>query len=82
MELRRTRQEPQTCRWSVPTLLMPRPYWLSAEKALWCCWNDRQIVVLTSTDVCHTCPMWKSRGKAAERIDAIPAQGAMPFREP
>jgi hypothetical protein len=61
---------------------MPRPYWLSAERALWCCWNDQQIVVLNSTDVCRDCPMWRRRQAFAERIEAIPAEGAMPFHEP
>jgi hypothetical protein len=76
------RHTPQSCQWSVPTLLMPRPYWLSASDAPWSCWNDRQIVVLSSTDICLTCPMWKPHEEDNGRIQTFPRQGAMPFREP
>lgn len=73
---------PQSCHWSVQTLLMPRPYWLSANDASWCCWNDRQIVVLDSTDVCRACQVWKPCDSDSGRLEPIPRQGAMPFREP
>ena len=73
---------PQSCHWSVPTLLMPKPYWLSADDAPWCCWNDRQILVLDFTDFCRTCPIWKPREGEAGRVDAVPPLGAIPFREP
>ena len=76
------RQAPQSCNWSVPTLLMPRPYWFSASDSPWCCWNDRQILVLTSTEICLTCPLWKPRQADAGHIEAVPRQGAMPFQEP
>jgi hypothetical protein len=61
---------------------MPRPYWYSADDAPWCCWNDRQIIVLTSTEICETCPVWKARQSEGPPIGPIPAPGAMPFREP
>lgn len=82
MKLLPMRHVPQSCHWSVPTLLMPRPYWLSAADDPWCCWNDRQIVVLSSTEICGTCPLWKPRNMDAGNIEAVPPQGAMPFREP
>ena len=77
-----TRQTPQSCHWSVPTLFMPRPYWLLAADAPWCCWNDRQIIPLDSTEICLTCPMWKAREGQAGKADPVPRPGAMPFREP
>jgi hypothetical protein len=78
------RHTPWSCHWSVPTLLMPRPYWLSASDAPWSCWNDRQIVVLSSTDICGTCPLWRRREGHQGRgtVEAVPREGAMPFREP
>ena len=82
MKLLPMRQTPQNCHWSVPTLLMPRPYWFSADDDPWCCWNDRQIVVLTSTDICRTCPMWKPSERESSAVRSLPAAGAMPFREP
>ena len=75
-------QTPQSCHWSVPTLLMPRPYWLSADDSPWCCWNDQQIVVLESTEICRACSMWKAREADAFTVGTIPAPGAMPFHEP
>ena len=51
----------QDCHWSVPTLLMPRPYWLSAWDDPWSCWNDRDIKVLQSTDGCQNCPLFRER---------------------
>jgi hypothetical protein len=77
------RHVPQSCHWSVPTLLMPRPYWLAAGDSPWCCWNQEQIVVLTSTEVCETCPLWKRRrGPETLKAGDVPRKGALPFREP
>ena len=76
------RHTPQSCHWSVPTLLMPRPYWLSASDCPWCCWNDRQLLVLSTTEICRTCPMWKPRDADAGKLEPVPRPGAMPFREP
>ena len=72
----------QTCEWSVPTLFMPGPYWLAAWDDPWCCWNDKQLLVLPSTEICETCPMWKPREEEPGKDHPIPAPGAMPFRMP
>jgi len=61
---------------------MPRPYWLSATDAPWCCWNDQQIIPLDSTEICAACPMWKPREESDGAVDPLPKAGAMPFRTP
>jgi hypothetical protein len=73
---------PHTCHWSVPTLFMPRPYWLSATDADWCCWNDRQIVVLESSETCKSCPQWTARQFDVGLAAMSPRPGAMPLRLP
>jgi hypothetical protein len=65
----------QDCHWSVPTLLMPRPYWLSAWDDPWSCWNDRDVKVLPSTDGCQNCPMFRERAHDAR--PARPPEGAV-----
>jgi hypothetical protein len=70
-------QHVQTCHWSVPTILMPRPFWLSAGESPWCCWNERDVRVLTSTTECESCPMWKPREVEHAHEGAIPPKGAM-----
>ncbi len=82
MKIVPVRQTPQSCHWSVPTLLMPRPYWLSATDAPWCCWNAREIVVLSSTDTCLTCPIWKAKGPETAKSSDVSPEGAVAFREP
>ena len=69
-----------SCHWSVPTILMPRPYWLSASDASWCCWNNQDIWVLTSTEGCHVCPLWKPRGHPHEEDAAMRPKGAVPLQ--
>jgi hypothetical protein len=68
-------QHVQNCFWSVPTLLMPRPYWLEAADAPWSCWTEGHVTVLTSTDPCANCPKWRQR--TSIRI-AVPPEGAEP----
>jgi hypothetical protein len=70
----------QDCHWSVPTLLMPRPYWYSAWEAPWSCWNNHDIRVLDSTDVCENCPMWRPRAAHAGIGREVPPEGAVPYR--
>ena len=82
MQLLPMRHVPQTCHWSVPTLFMPAPYWLAAWDAPWCCWADRQLLVLGSTAICETCPLWRPREIEAGKVEAVPPRGAMPFRAP
>ena len=74
-------QTPQSCHWSVPTLFMPRPYWLFAWDSPWSCWNDRAIWVLASTETCVKCPLWKPRGVGHGQADAVPPKGAVPLTE-
>jgi hypothetical protein len=71
----------QDCHWSVPTLLMPRPYWLSAWDEPWSCWNDRDIKVLPSTEGCQNCPLFRERAIPHRADGAIPPKGAMPLRQ-
>ena len=59
----------QDCHWAVPTLLMPRPYWLSAWDSPWSCWNDRDVKVLQSTDGCQNCPLFRERAVPHALID-------------
>jgi len=67
----------QDCCWSVPTLLMPRPYWLSAWDAPWSCWNERAIAVLTSTEGCEICPLWRARVASQGIGWTVPPEGAV-----
>ena len=68
-------QHVQNCLWSVPTLLMPRPYWLEAADAPWSCWTEGHVTVLQSTEVCSMCPKWRQRTEA--RV-CVPPEGAEP----
>jgi len=68
---------PQNCHWSVLTLLMPPPYWLSATDAPWCCWNDRGVAPLASTAVCEHCPLWQPRRVEHGASAALPPAGAV-----
>ena len=72
---------PQSCHWSVPTLFMPRPYWLSAWDSPWTCWNDGAIWELTSTDRCLECPLWKPRDVGHGEADAVPPKGAVALND-
>ena len=67
----------QDCHWSVPTLLMPRPYWFSAWDSPWSCWNDHDVKVLPSTDRCQNCPMFRERALSAEHYDDVQPKGAI-----
>jgi hypothetical protein len=67
----------QDCHWSVPTLLMPRPYWLAAWDDPWSCWNDRDVKVLQTTDACQNCPLFRER-TVAHHVDG-PPRGAVPL---
>ena len=71
-----------SCHWSVPTLLMPRPFWLSAWDSPWSCWNGREILVLTSTEGCPQCPLWEPRRVAHGHKDAIPPEGGVSLPAP
>jgi hypothetical protein len=67
----------QGCHWAVPTLLMPRPYWLSAWDAPWSCWNTRAATVLMDTTACEACPLWRERRLPHCAEGAIPPAGAV-----
>ena len=69
-----------SCHWSVPTLLMPWPYWTSALDSPWSCWNYRAVAVLRSTEGCQHCPMWRPRQVVHGEEGAIPPVGAVPMR--
>ena len=65
------------CHWSVPTLLMPRPFWYDAGDSMWSCWNDREIRILSSTTECETCPLWKPREPEQAHDASIRPSGAV-----
>lgn len=65
------------CHWSVPTLFMPSPYWLFAWETPWCCWNEHEIVVLSTTDGCAECPLWKPRDGPQDLKGALRPEGAV-----
>jgi hypothetical protein len=70
-------QHVHECHWSVPTLLMPPPYWYAAWDDAWSCWNDRDIRILHSTEVCQRCPLFRKREAGREKTQAIPPRGAI-----
>jgi SAM-dependent methyltransferase len=49
------------CRWAMPTLFLPAPYWWDAEACPWACVREGVPRILDSTDVCPDCPYWTSR---------------------
>ncbi len=71
----------QDCHWSVPTLLMPRPYWYSAWDAPWSCWNNRDVMVLQSTEICENCPLFRERARPHALFDDhIAPDGSIPLK--
>jgi hypothetical protein len=58
--------------------MMPWPYWTSASDRPWTCWNYRAIMILSSTEGCHRCPMWTAR-QVVHSESAIPPVGAIPL---
>jgi hypothetical protein len=69
-------QHVQDCHWGMPTLLTPRPYWYSAWDDPWSCWNDRDLRILHSTEVCRQCPFFRER-EAGETAETVPPRGAI-----
>jgi hypothetical protein len=51
-------QSVQTCRWGVPTLLLPWPLWCDTAKAEWSCTADPAPWLLADPAVCRTCARW------------------------
>jgi len=50
-----------TCRWAVPTLFLPAPFWWEAEDRPWACLREATPRVLETTEVCADCPYWEAR---------------------
>jgi hypothetical protein len=50
-----------TCRWAIPTLFLPAPYWWDAEDRPWACVRDGAPRALETTEVCTDCPYWEPR---------------------
>jgi len=59
-----TEQTARQCRWAVPTLFLPLPFWLEASDTPWTCRRDPTERPLESTDECCTCPRWEQRAQA------------------
>ena len=55
---------PQRCRWAMPTLDLPLPYWLDAWDSPWSCRRDPNPRVLESSLDCQACPRWEERAEA------------------
>jgi SAM-dependent methyltransferase len=51
------------CRWAMPTLFLPRPYWWDAEAKPWACVREAVPRILETTEVCADCPYWEARRK-------------------
>ena len=49
------------CRWATPTLFVPPPDWLEAERCPWTCVRDAGPVALVTTVACASCPRWELR---------------------
>jgi 2,3-bisphosphoglycerate-dependent phosphoglycerate mutase len=49
-----------TCRWAVPTLFVPVPFWWEAEDRPWTCVRGAPRT-LETTEVCADCPYWEPR---------------------
>jgi SAM-dependent methyltransferase len=44
------------CRWAVPTVSLPAPYWWDAERCPWACVREGAPRILETTEVCSDCP--------------------------
>jgi hypothetical protein len=53
------RRHAATCRWAVPTLLLPAPFWFEAERAPWGCVRGTTPRLLASTQSCADCAFWE-----------------------
>jgi hypothetical protein len=49
------------CRWAVPTLFLPAPFWWAAEARPWSCVRHGTPRVLETTEACAGCPSWEPR---------------------
>lgn len=49
------------CRWGVPTIQLPWPFWYAAADDAWTCTCNGVPRILHDPDVCHACRRWTSR---------------------
>jgi hypothetical protein len=47
-----------TCRWAVPTIFLPAPFWWQAEDRPWACVRGETPRLLETTEACAECPHW------------------------
>jgi hypothetical protein len=66
------------CRWAMPSLFLPAPYWWNAEGYPWACVRDGVPRILDTTEVCADCPYWEAHPKAK----AEPGDSAKPEPPP
>jgi SAM-dependent methyltransferase len=52
------------CRWAMPALFLPAPYWWDAERCPWACVGEAVPRILETTEVCTDCPYWEAHPKA------------------
>jgi len=64
-----------TCRWGMPTLFLPAPYWWDAEDRPWACVRDGTPRVLETTEACADCPYWepRERGESTAPVTMVAA---------
>lgn len=46
------------CRWGVPTIQLPWPFWYAAAADAWTCRRNDVPRILHDSDVCRACPRW------------------------
>lgn len=46
------------CRWGVPTLQLPWPFWYAAARDAWTCTRNGVARILHDPDVCRACRRW------------------------
>jgi len=58
------------CRWAVPTVFLPAPFWWEAEDRPWACVREGTPRTLETTEVCADCPYWEPRTREQPALPA------------
>jgi hypothetical protein len=62
------------CRWAIPTVFLPRPYWLLAETSPWTCVRHTPPLALVTTERCADCERWQLMSMHEATPDSSKAQ--------
>ena len=65
------RRNAGNCRWAVPTLFMPAPWWFDAEARPWTCARQDIPRPLSTTDPCTDCPYWEPHPRQLEHAGTV-----------